>query len=71
MTADKYALNMYLLQFRDDAVESAYREHVVERTRWYCRISWTVVILLAALFSRLNRRVFGEDSGDAHPQQSS
>ena len=62
MTTDKYSLKQFSLQFRDKATESLYKEHILDRTLWFCRITWSLVLILGGSFALLDRHVFGDDA---------
>ena len=63
MIEDKYSMNRFFLQFYDKDTEFKYKDHIFERTLWFCRIAWGLVIILGGSFGLLDRQVFGEDAG--------
>ena len=63
VAANRFALNSFMLRFRDDSVESAYREHITEGTLWYCRIAWFLTFLLVCLFGLLDQQLYKDAVG--------
>ena len=63
MTIDKYSFNKFTLQFRNAAIESFYRDYILERALLFCQIAWGIVIFLGGTFALLDSRIFGEKSG--------
>ena len=62
MSADKYSMKTFFLQFHDKATELLYKDHIFHRTLWFCRITWGLVIFLGGGFGLLDRQVFGENA---------
>lgn len=62
MSADKYSMQIFFLQFHDKATELLYKDHIFNRTLWFCRISWGLVVFLGGSFGLLDRQVFGENA---------
>ena len=60
MTTNPYAMNLFSLQFRDKTTESCYKDHIFDRTAWFCRIAWGLVVVLGGGFGLLDYQMFGE-----------
>ena len=62
MTADKYAMDKLFLSFRDKSMESSYRNFILDRTLFFARIAWGLVISIGGAFALLDRPVFGDNA---------
>lgn len=62
MADDRYALSRFHLHFRDDSVESAYRDEAIQATLWFCRAAWILIPVLGGSFGLLDRPVFGANA---------
>jgi len=62
MSVDKYSMKIFSLQFHDKATEFLYKDHIFDRTLWFCRITWGLVVILGGSFGLLDRQVFGENA---------
>ena len=62
MAEDRYALSRFHLRFREDSVESAYRDEAVRGTLWFCRAAWILIPVLGGSFGLLDRQVFGANA---------
>ena len=60
MSADKFSMKFFFLQFHDKATESLYKDHIIDRTLLWCRIAWGLVIFLGGSFGILDHQVFGD-----------
>lgn len=62
MSPNKYSMKTIWLQFHDKTTELLYKDHILERTLWFCRITWGLVVFLGGSFGLLDRQVFGENA---------
>lgn len=62
MSIYKYSMKKFFLHFRDRETEQHYKDYIFERTRWFCRISWVIVLVLGGSFAVLDRHVFGDNA---------
>ena len=62
MSEDIYSIKKFSLQFHDEATESLYKDHILDRTLWFCRITWGFVFFLGSSFGLLDRYVFGANA---------
>jgi len=62
MGDDRFAMQAFHLQFRDNAVETAYREETLQRTLLFCRIAWLLTVGLLSVFVLLDRSSFGDNA---------
>jgi hypothetical protein len=63
MKQNKFAIHPVFLHFLKPSTESLYREYILARNLTFTRIAWGIVIVLAAVFSLLDRHFFGENAG--------
>ena len=61
--ADNYAFHPFRLTFVRPETEVLYRNQLLDRTMWFCRIAWGSVILLSAIFAVLDLVVFQDQAG--------
>ncbi len=61
MAENKYKMNKFFLQFHNKEIESQYIDYTINRNLRFCRIAWSILILLAGLFFFLDKPMFGDN----------
>jgi len=61
MAENKYKMNKFFLQFHNKEIESQYIDYTINRNLRFCRIAWSILILLAVLFFFLDKPMFEDN----------
>jgi len=67
MTKDRYSINKIILKFSDSNLEEKYTRLISDKTIWFCRISWLIIVVLGSFFLILDEQEFGPKSSIVSP----